>query len=159
MAGVKASPSTQTADLEQNGPELTDFALRLFKASHEDGENTLISPLSALLALAMCANGAKGKTLSQMETVFGLDVRTLNPYMHDYLKLLTGGKKSLHLANSIWLTNEDTFLVQPDFLQTNADYYSADAYQAPFDNSTQKEINESISAEIDVPSGEMIRGK
>ena len=57
---------------------VTDFAIRLFKESMEDGENTLISPLSVLVALSMTANGADNETLSQMESVLGMPIDQLN---------------------------------------------------------------------------------
>ncbi|MBR4335404.1 MAG: hypothetical protein IKP74_03015, partial [Clostridia bacterium] len=59
----------------------TDFAVRLFREAY-DGNNTLISPLSAMLALAMTANGAKGKTLSQMESAFGMSLDDLNEFFY-----------------------------------------------------------------------------
>jgi len=42
------------------------FSIELFKKSVEKGKNTLISPVSVLLALAMTANGADNGTLKQM---------------------------------------------------------------------------------------------
>ena len=54
----------------------TDLALKLFKATAEgSSDNLLISPLSIWLALSMTANGAKGETLSQMETLLGGDIK------------------------------------------------------------------------------------
>ena len=43
-----------------------DFALRLYGEVKKE-KNTLISPLSVMLALAMTANGASGETLAQLE--------------------------------------------------------------------------------------------
>lgn len=44
------------------------FAAEFFRRSF-DGGNTLVSPLSLSVALAMTANGAKGETLTEMENV------------------------------------------------------------------------------------------
>ncbi len=120
--------------------ELTQFAVELFQVCHEEGENTLISPLSVMYALGMTANGAGGETLAQMEQVLGMELQTLNEKLHAYRRDLPQGKKyTLSLANSIWF--KEGLEVERSFLQTNADYYGADAYSAPFDKTTVKDIN------------------
>jgi serpin B len=50
----------------------------------------LISPVSALIALSMMANGADGSTLSQMEQVLGagMSVDEINKYLYTYHLLL-----------------------------------------------------------------------
>ena len=147
MDGVTAREVKVETDANAYSPELTDFAVRLFNACNEnskDNENTLISPLSVLLALSMTANGAQGETLEQMETVLGLPVSKLNEFAYAYSKVLKGRPDSsgtLSLANSIWFTSDPGFHVNNDFLQVNADYYNASVYSAPFDDSTVKDIN------------------
>lgn len=121
---------------------VTDFAVRLFKASMEDGENTLISPLSVLVALSITANGADNETLTQMQSVLGMPISELNTWIHSYMENLPEEEKyKLSLANSIWFTDDERFTVNQDFLQTNADYYGADIYRAAFNDATCKEIN------------------
>jgi serpin B len=137
-------------DLGNRNADLTDFAVRLFKAANEDGENTLLSPLSVLCALAMTANGAKGETREQMEAVLGMSAEELNLYLYAYMNALPQGNKyKLHLANSVWFSDEEGFAVNRDFLQTNADYYGADVYQAPFDHGTLRDINRWVKRETD----------
>ena len=128
----------------------TDFALRLFNASNEKGKNTLISPLSVLCALSMTANGAKGETREQMEATLGMPIEELNLYISNYMNSLPNTEKyKLHLANSIWFTDDERFTVNEDFLQINADYYGAGAYKAPFDDSTLEDINNWVKKETD----------
>jgi serpin B len=134
---ANAAPTNPTADQQAAA---ADFALRLFRASNESGRNTLISPLSVSIALSMTANGARGETLAQMEQTLGMSLDELNAYYLAYRQELENSEV-LRLANSIWFTNRDHFTVNRDFLQTNADYYGADAYQAPFDEATLKDIN------------------
>ncbi|HCX78355.1 MAG TPA: serine protease, partial [Firmicutes bacterium] len=57
--------------------------LDLFKKTSSEEKNSLISPLSVLLALAMTANGADNQTLSEMEAVLGGDIglEELNEYL------------------------------------------------------------------------------
>ena len=142
---------------EVNSVALTDFAVRLFQSSVEESKNTLISPLSVLSALAMTANGAKEETLSQMEAVFGMTTAELNEYFRSYMQSLPQGEKyKLNLANSIWFTEDERFTVKEGFLQTNADYYGANVYKTPFDNTTVKDINNWVKEKTDGMIPEMV---
>lgn len=150
MKDIQGGKVSGVDDLTTNNESVTDFAVRLFQASAEDGKNTLISPLSVLSALAMTVNGAKGETLSQMETVLGMPTDELNNYLYSYMKVLPQGEDyKLNLANSIWFTDHERFTVNQEFLQLNADYYGADIYRTPFDTSTLKDINNWVKNETD----------
>ncbi len=144
---VKSTEITVKDDIEA---EMGGFAFRLFQESYAKDKNTLISPLSVLMALAMTANGAKGDTLEQMQEVMGYDIGKLNGVLFRYMKNLPQGEKyKLKLANSIWFTQDERFTVNQDFLQLNANYYDADVYRAPFDDSTLQDINLWIENETD----------
>lgn len=150
MDGISPASVTALEDLSEGSAAVTDFALRLFKAANEEGENALISPLSVLCALAMTANGADGDTLSQMEEALGMDRDSLNLYLYSYINSLAEGDKyKLKLANSIWFRDDERFTVKEDFLQTNADYYGADIYKSAFDRQTLSDINNWIKRETD----------
>lgn len=122
-----------------------EFGLSLFKKSIDDEKNSLISPLSVMLALAMTANGAVGETLEEMENVLGgdLTIDELNEYLHTYWSLLPSSEKAkLEIANSIWFRDDEYMIrVKEEFLKKNANYYSASLYKAPFDDTTVKDIN------------------
>ena len=158
MEGVTPKSVTKLNDLSGNSSDVTDFAIRLFKQTNENGENTLISPLSVLCALAMTANGAKGETREQMEDVLGMSVEELNPYLYSYINSLPQGEKyKLSVANSIWFRDDDRFTVNQSFLQTNADYYGAEIYKTPFDKQTLKDINNWVKNETDDMIPEIIK--
>lgn len=150
MEGVTPNEVNALDKLSAQNADVTDFAIRLFKASEESGKNTLISPLSVLCALAMTANGAEKETLEQMEALLGITTEELNLYLYSYMKNLPQDDKyKLSLANSIWFTEDERFTVNQDFLQTNADYYGADIYKAAFDNQTCKDINNWVKEKTD----------
>ncbi|MVB09615.1 Serpin (serine protease inhibitor) [Caprobacter fermentans] len=111
-----------------------DFAVQLFQKTADAGKNSLVSPTSAALALGMTANGAKGGTLSQFEALLGggMDLSALNQNFaaeQSALKAVTSGKALL--ANSIWYRNQGLSIKKP-FLQSNADFFGADAYRLDF---------------------------
>jgi serpin B len=132
---------------------IAGFSIELFKKSIKDKENSLISPLSVILALAMTANGADGDTLAQMEGLLGsgIPLDSLNEYLYSYVKSLPNEENSkMNIANSIWFRGDgDALQVNPDFLQRNADYYGAAAFKAAFDAGTVKDINSWVDENTD----------
>lgn len=132
-----------------------DLAVKLFQnsASASRDKNLMISPLSIQLALAMTANGANGVTRQEMEELLGggIPLEDLNAYLHTYVETLPDSEKAkLVIANSIWFRDEaDRLTVEESFLQTNADYYGAEVFRRPFDDTTVKEINNWVDHNTD----------
>lgn len=123
---------------------VADFAAKLIKNAKSENGNVVVSPLSVLYALAMTANGADGETLSQMEEVFGMDMETLNNYLHSTANLLPSDEGyDFDIANSLWITDDSgKFTVNEDFLRTVKSYYDAGVFSADFaDKQTLKDIN------------------
>jgi len=121
--------------------EITDFSLKLFNENFK-GENILISPVSIVSALGMVANGANNNTLAQMEQVLKSDIQGLNDYLKAYTTYLPSNEKyKVSLANSIWIKEDESLAINRDFLQINKDYFDANIYKAPFDESTKDDIN------------------
>lgn len=149
MEGIEAENNISGATDGAYSHTITDFSIRLFKECNKTGENQLISPVSVLAALGMCANGAEGETLLQMEQVFGTDRDTINGYIFGYMSNLTHSEKSkLSMANSIWF-EERLKDVNREFLQTNANYYGADIYKRTFDEKAKNEINKWVKNKTD----------
>ena len=149
MEGITPNTVEAKDDLDYANEAITDFAIRLLRAT-EEGGNVLISPMSVMCALAMTANGAAGETLNQMEQVLGMNVNELNEYLYSYINRLPEGEKyKLSIANSIWFTDDDLLTVNDSFLQKNADYYGAEIYKTSFDNQTKSDINNWVRKETD----------
>ncbi len=160
------SRSQKETDIMQD----TDFkweywgftAMLLRECTAQDGgkENTLISPLSVMTALAMTANGAQGDTLKQMELALQGDMIALDsmePLTSDRLNDCLGAyldrlphsdKAALSSANSIWL-KDGALDVKQDFLQTNLNAYDAQIFSARFDEQTRNDINQWVSDKTD----------
>ena len=144
MEGV---PAGESAVLDvSNDTAMADFAVNLFQKTAVDGENTLLSPLSVMSALAMTANGADGDTLAQMEAVMGMDVSELTSALHNYRNSQTD---QLKLANSIWFNESSILTVKEEFLQTNANHFKADLFEAPMNDHTLKAINNWVDEKTD----------
>lgn len=122
-----------------------NFSINLFKQSYKSGENNLISPTSAFLALGMTANGASGQTLKEFTNVlgkYGLTVDDLNKAYKAYADELNEkrGKTVLNISNSIWYNIG--FKANREFLQKNADFFEAEANSLDFsDKNSVNNIN------------------
>lgn len=124
---------------------LTDFSLELLRQSEYE-DNALLSPVSALCALGMTANGARQDTLSQMEAAFGMDRDTLNRCLLAYQETLPDEPGcAISLANSLWLNADENLQVQEPFLQACADHYTAAIYERSFDDQACAAINDWVS--------------
>lgn len=132
-----------------------ELDLKLFQQSVAEtpNQNTLISPLSIQLALAMTANGADGNTKTELEQLlagtFGME--DLNKYLYTYVKgLPTAEDYKVNIANSIWFKDDaNAFQPEQDFLQTNADYYGAKISASPFDDNTVTDMNNWVEENTD----------
>ena len=151
MKGVTAKTVSGKAADDTFKNSSADFAIKLFQKTRDDNKNSLISPLSVMLALSMTANGAKGETLAQMESLLGGDIpmETLNEYLYSYIKTLPSEKTAkLNIANSIWF-RDNGFKAEKSFLQKNADYYGAAAYKSVFNEKTLRDINNWVKKNTD----------
>ena len=145
MADVKAQDVQPDSDLPK-ADFMQKFSVEMLQNLVKDSEeNVLFSPLSIYYALGMTQNAAANNTLQQMTDVLHSDPATLNQYLFSYNSLLQqqDEKVKLNLANSIWFNEEkaDRIQVKPDFLQTNADYYSAALRELKFDDAAKDIIN------------------
>ena len=153
--GGCGKPLERTAEMTATAAEAADFGVRLFQAALEENRNTLISPLSVMTALAMTANGARGRTLEQMETVLGLDTQTMNRFFEDYLQILEQSKDAqLRLANAIWIREDPRLVIEQDFVDTNTECYGAQIRRSTFDGDMVREVNRWVSDRTDgmIPS-------
>ncbi len=151
MEGIQQNKVHTDVDITGNGAEvLTDFGVRLLQNTINGEQNTLISPFSVICALGMTANGAQGRTLEQMEQVFGIGTEELNAYLYAYVNGLSNGKNyKLSVANSIWFKDDKNFTVKQNFLQTNADWYGADIYKQIFNDEATEKINHWVKEHTD----------
>ena len=120
-----------------------DFGFRLLKeiAQARPEKNIFISPYSAATVLQMVANGAAGRTSSQMREALGTtnlsdaEVNAANQQIGESLNQRRT-KVTLTTANAIWYRKGIT--VQPTFLKCNREYF--DATVAPLEFSDPRAV-------------------
>lgn len=117
--------------------------LQQVAAAEGEGKNVLISPTSMMMAFGMLENGAKGETLSQIENVFGsIPISDMNPIMYSMAQRFNEAEDvNWNVANSIWFKEDGRVEVVPDFATAVKNYYGADIWMAPFDQTTLEDIN------------------
>jgi serpin B len=135
------APVTTIPDSEKSAAIISadnQFGFELFKkinASLDEPKNTMISPMSVSLALAMLYNGAEGETKAQMQEMLhksGLTPDDLNQSYKDLVEALVSHdpKVALSIANAIYYRN--TFNVKNSFITTNQNFYQAEVQGLDF---------------------------
>ena len=121
-----------------------DFALNLLRESRAvyEGDGLLVSPLSAMIALAMTANGAEGDTLREMENVLcggmpgGMAINKLSAELYNYTaSLASTDDAKFNMANAIWATSNPSFSINKNFVNTVTNTFDADIIAADLPNS------------------------
>lgn len=129
-----SEPESPNYDATKLRNGLSDFSFNLFRNTYKYGENNVISPASLFYALAMVSNGAQGNTKAELDNVLcSGDSIGLNDFLSTYrykFGYLENSKTSIDSA--IWYS--DNVTVNKEFLQTNYDYYGADAYKTIMNN-------------------------
>lgn len=112
-----------------------EFAARLLSESIKDGENTVVSPASVSAVMSLLANGAGGKTSSEIRKAIagGADTDLINicsHYLSERLSAFNNEEGYVNLANSLWFN--DKFDVKSAFMQTATNYHNADIFRLDF---------------------------
>ena len=112
------------------------FNLYAELAKTDGAKNLIISPVSLEYALMLLANGAHGDTATQIESALAWGKTPLDQVNAGFLaltpRLSTDPRAHISLANSLWLTNNDTF--RDAFLQMNKLVFGAETHAADFGN-------------------------
>jgi serine protease inhibitor len=122
------------------------FGLELFRkitAQAGPTDNTMISPLSISLALAMTYNGAEGATKTEMEKTLKLHGLTTEQINNSHKALLAALKSAdpdvlLEIANAIF--HRHNLTVKNSFTETNRTNYDATVSPLNFDDSDALDI-------------------
>lgn len=125
---------TTDADVQAVVGANTDFAgrtLSLIDAGGKANSNTVFSPYSLTLGLALPAAGARGATLAGMEKALSyLSQERLKPALNQLDRHLMidavppqGQEASLNIVNTVWSQTGQTVL--PAYLDTVAEHYGA----------------------------------
>ncbi|MDP2888448.1 MAG: serpin family protein [Bacteroidota bacterium] len=119
------------------------FGFELFRkvdASLNEPKNTMISPMSVSLALAMVYNGTEGNTKAQMEQMLhkaGMTSEDINQSYKDLVAALISHdpKVELSISNAIFYRN--TFPKKDAFKTTNQNFYNAEVEGLDFTKNTE----------------------
>ncbi len=156
VSGVPAKDDDKLAVLnlsDEQKASLFKFSWSLFEKMHEAGTDTLVSPLSAFFALGMCANGADGATLEQMENTLGVDVPTMNHLAKSALLAAEGENKQLGIANSVWVNEAG---LDQSYLDVLESAYDAQGFDVDFATDADKQINAWVNEKTDGQIPELV---
>ena len=136
MEGIKSNNEISVSETmdEKLNQSILNFSWNMFRESSSNEGNLMISPPSVYFALAMAANGADGETKTEMMKALdaeNIPMDDLNEGLNYWMNSITKNRTAkFSIANSIWY--KEGFKPSKDFLQANADYYSADIHSLDF---------------------------
>ena len=133
---------------------MNSFSSELFKRIIADpdnkDENTLVSPLSAYIALSMLSNGSANetkwehaRTQEEMLRLLGggnISQDDINRYINGYMSQVNNGGY-MKIANSMFVIDRDDVILKPDFINTLRNDYFAEIFNGPANDSTVEAIN------------------
>lgn len=120
---------------------INDFTFKTYSQLKKEPGNLFFSPFSISTALSMAAEGARGETLEEMQSVLELSSDSLAT-RKGFERLLNSlndrnASYNLSIANAIWI--EKKFSVRQEFSSALSTYYHALAQQADFANNPDGE--------------------
>ena len=128
--------------MKDTSDKVKNVSMELFKESVSDGKNSMISPVSILMAMAMAENGAAAGSRTQIEKAFGCTTEELSDWLKNWMTSLKSGTNTrMNVANSFWFRDTEGLEVKEDYLNTIKDCLDAQAYKAAFDEGTKEAIN------------------
>ncbi len=122
------------------------MGISLFKALHEKGRNTFISPTSIAIALQWASLAAEGETKAEMLKMLGVTDLDLKAGNRSLLDLLANRSDvTLNCANSIW-SDDKRVKMNDEFVKDAGTFFDAEARNADFSNAkTVEDINAWVS--------------
>ena len=137
---------SHSAALSKSGEVLLSKTMEL---GNDPNANYLISPISIQMALGMCVTGSDPDTATRKELMnvlfpgAGDDPAALNEEMATFAKRMQESKEaSWNVANSIWVNDNGRVKLRDTYIRDASNYYKAELYSAPFDQSTVNAINQ-----------------
>ncbi|KUK76793.1 MAG: Proteinase inhibitor I4 serpin [candidate division WS6 bacterium 34_10] len=127
--------NNQSVEITATGDFEIDLFRESFVASQSNGGfNTVISPLSIKMAMAMVTEGAKEETLTELREVLELDENSKTYYQNLIDDISGQDDVTLAIANSLW--SREGLEFKQDFVDLLGDYYYAEATSLDFNDSS-----------------------
>ncbi|MBO7406460.1 MAG: serpin family protein, partial [Clostridia bacterium] len=111
------------------------IALESLRKAYVKGQNTVLSPLSVITALALTANGARGTTQKQALELWSgeWDIDRLNEQLFSFREKLEADTDCrLVNADAVFLTEREDFIVNENYISLVSDTYRAQIAQLDF---------------------------
>ncbi|KAL3081601.1 hypothetical protein niasHT_034259 [Heterodera trifolii] len=132
-------PETDPPEFPMN---LLNTVYRKCCANASSAQNTVLSPVSAAIALAMAYAGARGQTAAEFVNLLADDGSSLHQNNAKFIEEIESEKTfNLSIANKIYL--DESFTILEEFNQTLSNYYQGNFESIDFGNIEEaaKEIN------------------
>jgi len=149
--GVTMKELTNVPMTDSHSKAMSRGAVQLLLKSMElggEGKNYLISPVSLEMAFGMLVTGADEGSETEKEVMELLlpGEKVAKDELNGEMASLAGRMKTAsgvdwNVVNSIWVKKDGGVKLKDSYISDAVNYYNAELYSAPFDQSTVDEIN------------------
>ena len=132
--GIPSAPVATDAEKARAASAINQFGLDLLRATEKrtlpGDPNTVMSPLSVHIALAMASDGAAGQTRAEMRSAMGVDDADDVAYRATIASIWNADQEQLQLADSVWTQNG--FPVRRSYDDLMRAHFAAEATSTDF---------------------------
>jgi serpin B len=117
----------------------TDFTFRILRKLEEEKKSIFVSPYSIRTILSLCAEGASGKTLSEMNETLALptDANQRRKEMQINTQTFNRAKEfEILTTNTLWINKK--LLLLKSYVETAKEYYQAAVKSVGFSENPEK---------------------
>ena len=149
--GVTVKQLSNVPMTDTHSRSLSKGAVKLLLTTMEQGEkgaNTLISPVSLEMAFGMLTTGAEegSETEKELMELLMPGENVSSDTLNGEMATLSGRLKKTdgtdwNVVNSVWLKNDGKVKLKDSYISDTVNYYQAELFSAPFDQSTVDDIN------------------
>ncbi len=145
--GVKDDSEVTPEGLRKTVEGINTFGIELLKRIN--GKNVVISPASIEFALAIAMEGARGRTLEEMQDVLSLPEENFRrpAFARIYNLLNRKSEVTIELANALWL--KPGFRPAGQYLSVIERYYPADVFETISPSKINGWVKERTHGKID----------
>lgn len=133
--------------------QMQNVSVEIFKQAASSKKNSMVSPISVIMAMGMVENGAAGDTKTQMEKTFGMKTDDMNAWVKEWSAAQESKsdnrKTKINIANAFWYNEAAGFKPDSAYKKLLKKSFDAEIKGGDFDDTTVNQINKWVDKQTD----------
>lgn len=135
------------------GEQMQNVSVEIFKQAASSKKNSMVSPISVIMAMGMVENGAAGDTKTQMEKTFGMKTDDMNVWVKEWSAAQESKSDNretkINIANAFWYNEAAGFKPDAAYKKLLKKSFDAEIKGGNFDDATVNQINKWVDKQTD----------